>query len=109
TQRVQDGRLTAQNTAEALKFLVHLIGDITQPLHAEALAVGGNDIDVLWNGASNNLHHVWDTEMVTKLAEPDTAANLDAWTGAIVNEIRSGAYASSVSSWLSCSDVTQAE
>ncbi|KIO17341.1 hypothetical protein M407DRAFT_32992 [Tulasnella calospora MUT 4182] len=57
TQRVQDGRLTAQHTAEALKFLVHFIGDITQPLHDEALAVGGNDIDILWNGASNNLHH----------------------------------------------------
>ncbi|KAG9041209.1 hypothetical protein FS837_012548 [Tulasnella sp. UAMH 9824] len=109
TQRVQDGRLTVQHTAEALKFLVHFIGDVTQPLHTEALAVGGNDIDVLWNGASNNLHHVWDTEMITKLAGPDMTANLNAWTGAIVNEIRNGAYASSVSSWLSCSDITQAQ
>lgn len=109
TQRVQDGRLTAQDTAEALKFLVHFIGDITQPLHAEALAVGGNDIDVPWNGASSNLHHVWDTEMITQLAGPDTTANLDAWTGTIVNEIRNGAYASSLPSWLSCSDITQAQ
>ncbi|KAG8918485.1 hypothetical protein FRC01_001834 [Tulasnella sp. 417] len=109
TQRVQDGRLTAQHTAEALKFLVHFIGDVTQPLHDEALAVGGNDIDVLWNGASNNLHHVWDTEMITQLAGSDTPANLNAWTGAIVNEIRTGAYANQVSSWLSCLDITQAQ
>ncbi|KAG8917162.1 hypothetical protein FRC01_002632 [Tulasnella sp. 417] len=109
TQRVQDGRLTAQHTAEALKFLVHFIGDVTQPLHDEALAVGGNDIDILWNGASNNLHHVWDTEMITQLAGSDTPANLNAWTGAIVNEIRTGAYANQVSSWFSCSDITQAQ
>ncbi|KIO19671.1 hypothetical protein M407DRAFT_82496, partial [Tulasnella calospora MUT 4182] len=109
TQRVQDGRLTAQHTAEALKFLVHFIGDITQPLHDEALAVGGNEVDILWNGASNNLHHVWDTEMITKLAGSDTTANLNAWTSVIVDQIRQGTYASWLSSWLSCSDITQAQ
>jgi hypothetical protein len=46
TQRVGDARLSTANTAEALKFLVHLIGDITQPLHDEALETGGNDIKV---------------------------------------------------------------
>jgi len=45
----------------ALKFLIHFFGDITQPLHCEALDVGGNTIDVTWNGASTNLHAVWDT------------------------------------------------
>ncbi|KAG8997158.1 hypothetical protein FRB90_012567 [Tulasnella sp. 427] len=109
TQRVQDGRLTAQHTAEALKFLVHFLGDVTQPLHDEALDTGGNDISILWNGASNNLHHVWDTEMITKLAGSDTTANLNAWTTTIVNQIKTGSYKSSVSSWLSCSDITQAQ
>lgn len=82
---------------------------IIHPLHDEALEVGGNDITVLWNGASDNLHHVWDTEMITKLAGSDTVPNLNAWTSTIVNQIRSGAYAGSVSSWLSCSDITQAQ
>lgn len=109
TQRVQDGRLTAEHTADALKFLVHFLGDVTQPLHDEALEVGGNDITILWNGASNNLHHVWDTEMITKLAGSDTVANLNAWTSTIVTQIRSETYKSSVSSWLSCSDITQAQ
>lgn len=63
TQRVADGRLSAENTAEALKFLVHFVGDITQPLHDESYEVGGNDISVTFNGYKDNLHADWDTYM----------------------------------------------
>lgn len=31
-------------------FLVHFVGDITQPLHDEAYEVGGNDVDVTYQG-----------------------------------------------------------
>lgn len=50
TQRVGDARLSTANTAQALKFLVHFVGDITQPLHDEAYEVGGNDVDVTYQG-----------------------------------------------------------
>lgn len=50
TQRVGDGRLSATNTNQALMFLVHFVGDITQPLHDEAYEVGGNDVDVTYQG-----------------------------------------------------------
>lgn len=53
TSRVGDGRLSAANTNEALKFLVHFLGDITQPLHDEAYEVGANDVDVTYQGASH--------------------------------------------------------
>ncbi|KAG8887297.1 hypothetical protein FRB99_004290, partial [Tulasnella sp. 403] len=92
-----------------LKFLVHFLGDITQPLHDEAFDVGGNTLSIKWNGATNNLHHIWDTEMITKLAGSDTDANLSAWTNTIVTQINSGSYTSSVPSWLSCSDITTAQ
>jgi hypothetical protein len=59
TQRVGDGRLTAANVNEALKFIVHFVGDVAQPLHDEALDVGGNDIDVTFDGFSDNLHSDW--------------------------------------------------
>jgi len=39
----------ATQKKQALEFLIHFLGDITQPLHTEAEEVGGNDIDVLWN------------------------------------------------------------
>jgi hypothetical protein len=56
TQRVGDGRLSAANTQEALKFLIHFTGDLTQPLHDEAYEVGGNDIEVTYQGYKDNLH-----------------------------------------------------
>jgi len=47
--------------AIALKFLVHFIGDLHQPLHVGRGADrGGNSIRVRWFGESRNLHSVWD-------------------------------------------------
>jgi len=51
--------------AEALKFLVHFVGDIHQPLHVSHEADrGGNDIKVTFLGHPTNLHRVWDTDLV---------------------------------------------
>ena len=49
----------------AILALVHLIGDLHQPLHVGlAEDRGGNSIKVEWFGESTNLHHVWDSEIV---------------------------------------------
>jgi hypothetical protein len=45
--------------ADALKFLVHFIGDITQPLHCSNKSRGGNDIEVHFGNRRRNLHSVW--------------------------------------------------
>jgi S1/P1 Nuclease len=56
--------------SEALKFLVHFVGDLCQPFHAMADARGGNDIPVTVFGSAHcgdyacNLHSVWDTELI---------------------------------------------
>jgi len=48
-----------------LKFLVHLIGDLHQPLHVgRGEDKGGNDIKVKWHYKKSNLHRVWDSEMI---------------------------------------------
>lgn len=48
-----------------LKFLVHLIGDLHQPLHVGRKEdKGGNDIQVQWFGKGSNLHRVWDSNMI---------------------------------------------
>lgn len=48
-----------------LKFLVHLIGDLHQPMHIGRLEdKGGNDIQVQWFGQGSNLHRVWDSNMI---------------------------------------------
>ena len=48
-----------------LKLLVHLIGDMHQPLHAgRGEDRGGNSIKVKWFRGNTNLHSVWDTKMI---------------------------------------------
>lgn len=51
---------------EALKFLVHFVGDIHQPLHAaDNHDRGGNNVRVvIRRGRPESLHHVWDTDVV---------------------------------------------
>ena len=44
--------------SDALKFIVHFFGDITQPLHCSMNQEGGNLIQVHFDHESANLHHV---------------------------------------------------
>jgi hypothetical protein len=48
-----------------LRILVHLVGDIHQPLHATRKGItGGNDIRVSWFSENSNLHRVWDSDLI---------------------------------------------
>ncbi len=48
-----------------LKMLVHLIGDLHQPMHiGRKEDKGGNTIQVQWFGRGTNLHRVWDSNMI---------------------------------------------
>ena len=48
-----------------LKMLVHLVGDLHQPMHiGQKEDRGGNRIKVQWFGQGTNLHSVWDTKMI---------------------------------------------
>ncbi len=63
-----------QARAEALKFLVHFIGDLHQPLHcADDHDRGGNDVLVTFFGVSTNLHKVWDTNIIARAGLNQTA------------------------------------
>ncbi|KAF7331284.1 Nuclease PA3 [Mycena kentingensis (nom. inval.)] len=109
TQRVGDARLSANNTAEALKMLVHFIGDITQPLHDEALALGGNQIRVTFDGFTNdNLHSDWDTFIPQKLRGSATLANAQSWANTLITQITSGSYRTLTASWVASSRITDA-
>lgn len=49
----------------ALKFMIHLVGDLHQPLHVgNGDDKGGNDIKVSWFGEKTNLHSIWDTKLI---------------------------------------------
>jgi len=48
-----------------IRLLVHIVGDIHQPMHTgRAEDKGGNDVKLTWFGKSSNLHSIWDTELV---------------------------------------------
>tara|TARA_R110002012_G_scaffold180117_1_gene345958 strand:- start:882 stop:1652 length:771 start_codon:yes stop_codon:yes gene_type:complete len=49
----------------ALRFIVHIIGDLHQPLHAgNGTDRGGNDFKVNFFWQDSNLHRVWDSELL---------------------------------------------
>jgi hypothetical protein len=51
--------------ATALAFLVHLVGDIHQPMHVGTNKDrGGNSISVLFFDERTNLHAVWDSRII---------------------------------------------
>ena len=60
-----------EERTDALKFLLHLVGDLHNPLHLGfAEDFGGNAIDVTVNGVVSTLHEVWDGHLVrTKQTE----------------------------------------
>jgi len=60
-QVLADRAAPRQRRIEALKFVVHFVGDIHQPLHAGyADDRGGNDEQVRFNREGANLHSLWD-------------------------------------------------
>jgi len=53
---------------DALSFVVHLVGDIHQPLHVgNARDRGGNTCMVRFFGERTNLHAVWDAGLIDRL------------------------------------------
>jgi hypothetical protein len=67
---------------EALKFLVHLVGDLHQPLHsANNHDVGGNEETVRFITHSMKLHAVWDSGIIaeTRLTDTKYVGRLNSW------------------------------
>ena len=62
---VADRQAEAERRRIALKFLVHLVGDLHQPLHVgRGCDKGGNLITVEWFDETVNFHSVWDTRLI---------------------------------------------
>ena len=69
---IGDASISKPIRAEALRFLIHFIGDLHQPLHcADNHDRGGNLVKVVLGGQQTNLHAVWDTEVVEALGSSE--------------------------------------
>jgi S1/P1 Nuclease len=66
---LSDRAISASEQLLALKFLLHFVGDLHQPLHAaDNHDAGGNKKLVAGEGLRpSNLHHYWDVEFVERL------------------------------------------
>ena len=77
---LRNAQATRPAKQEALRFLVHFVGDVHQPLHVGRRADrGGNDVEVTLFGDKTNLHSVWDSGLIEseKLSFSEFAASID--------------------------------
>lgn len=63
--KVKNKNLSKEERKTALVFLIHLLGDLSQPLHAGREGdLGGNKIEVTYFGEKTNLHSLWDSKLI---------------------------------------------
>ncbi len=63
-----------------LRLLIHIVGDIHQPLHTgHAEDLGGNRIKVMWFNEATNLHSLWDDKLIEfqKLSYTEYTKNIN--------------------------------
>ena len=80
SKMLQDPNTNLADKQLALRFVVHLVGDLHQPLHAgKCCDKGGNDVKVTWMGKPTNLHAAWDSSIVDEeqLSFSELAAKLE--------------------------------
>jgi len=62
---LKDATASKESKAVALKFVVHFVGDLHQPMHiSRAEDKGGNTIQLNYEDKGTNLHSLWDTKML---------------------------------------------
>jgi len=67
TKVLRDPAASREDKALALRFVVHIVGDLHQPLHVgNGTDRGANDVKVMWFDAPNNLHWVWDEGLIQR-------------------------------------------
>lgn len=79
-RELKSRKLTPKQEAENIKMLIHLVGDIHQPLHVgRGNDRGGNNVRIMWFRVDSNLHRVWDADMIddTRLSYTELAQSLD--------------------------------
>lgn len=79
-EELKSGSLPAKEEKKKLKMLIHLVGDIHQPLHVgNGKDRGGNATEVKWFYEDSNIHRVWDSQMIgyTKLSYTELSSAIN--------------------------------
>ena len=84
TKILGDAKRSREERADALRFVVHFVADVHQPLHAGYKRdKGGNDVQLRYERKNWNLHAVWDSLLLnsTHLSWPKYVDRLSADRG----------------------------
>lgn len=90
---LKDPKKSKEDKAFALKFMVHLVGDLHQPLHVGlAEDRGGNNVRVRWFKTESNLHTIWDENVIDfqQLSYSEYTAVLNRYTKDQIKEFSKG-------------------
>lgn len=96
---LKNKKLPKDKQVFALTFLVHMMGDMHQPLHVgRDEDMGGNKISVMWFDKPSNLHRVWDEQLIDfqQLSYTEYTKALDIAPAAEIKAIQQG----SIADWM---------
>src|SRR5262249_55712110 len=80
---LKDPKRSVEDRRFALRFLVHLVGDLHQPLHVgDNHDRGGNDTQVRWFDQGSNMHRVRDSGIIERADD-----NEDFWFATLLTEL----------------------
>jgi hypothetical protein len=97
TARLGDERLPKDQREEALKFLVHFIGDLHNPLHISGRDKGGNSAPAIFDNRKTVLHRVWDSQILAK----ESAALETSYLSHLLNLTRT-TFLPNITDWAKC-------
>lgn len=68
SKTLRDGKASRDERALALRFAVHIVGDLHQPMHVgNGTDRGGNDFELTFFGDRTNLHRLWDGQLIGRM------------------------------------------
>jgi hypothetical protein len=87
-----------QGRKNAIKYLLHYLGELTQPFHVTERAFGGNGMYAMWDGKWSNMHKIWDSDMPNAMInyKPTEYANY------LQQSVTTGAMKTMASGWADC-------
>jgi hypothetical protein len=98
-QQLKDPKTSKNDKVFALTFLIHLMGDLHQPLHiGRDEDQGGNKVQLMWFDRPTNLHRVWDEHLIEfqQLSYTEYTQALDTASAAEVRKFQGG----SIADWM---------
>lgn len=83
---VRDPGASLADKQLALRFIIHSVGDLHQPMHVNnGIDRGGNDVKVTFGNRETNLHAVWDSGLIDQ--EQLSYSEWTAWLSAKITPV----------------------